>query len=330
MALIEARHLVKQFVVWTKGRGVRGALLGLVRPRYRRVLAVDNVSFAIEPAEIVGYLGPNGAGKSTTVKMLCGILHPTAGEVRVAGASPQRDRIAVVRKLGVIFGQRSQLYWDLRLGESLELMRRIYDVGAEEFHRNLALVSDLLELGPLLDVPVRQLSLGERMRGDFAAALLHSPPILVLDEPTIGLDIAAKQAVRRFVLDLNQRFGTTVILSTHDLGDVEQLCRRVILIDRGRIVEDAPLPALVEKLAPHRLLVVDFEAPPREIVAHPAVEVVRRDGVRAELRFDRNRISAAELIALVSRHHAVRDLSIREPRIEDVVGRFYGRRGSGA
>ncbi|MFH0878425.1 MAG: ATP-binding cassette domain-containing protein [Lentisphaerota bacterium] len=323
MALIEAENLVKEFTITPKGRGLAGSLRALVRPRRRQVLAVNDISFRIEPGESVGYIGPNGAGKSTTVKMLSGILHPTRGSVRVLGLSPQANRKAVVRHLGVVFGQRTQLYWDLRLGESFELMRKIYRIPDAVYRDNLALVSKVLRTGELADTPVRQLSLGQRMRGDLAAAMLHAPPILILDEPTIGLDILAKQAVRDFILELNRQRGTTVLLTTHDLGDVEKLCRRLMVINRGCLIEDAPLQTLMEKLAPHRILQVDFESPLERLAPHPDAEVVNHEGIRVTLKFDRRRITAAELIAHVTKHHTVRDLAIVEPEIEDVIAHYY-------
>ncbi len=323
MALIEAEHLVKEFWVTPKQRGLAGALRALVRPQKKRVLAVNDVSFAIEPGEIVGYIGPNGAGKSTTIKMLSGILHPTSGAVRIRGISPQEDRAAVVRNLGVVFGQRTQLYWDLRLGESFELMKQIYRVDDRTFEDNLAMMREVLRVDELMDLPVRQLSLGQRMRGDLAAAMLHSPPILFLDEPTIGLDILAKQSVREYILELNRRRGTTVILTTHDLGDVKKLCRRLMVINHGRLLEDASLHALIERLAPYRVLTIDFETPPKQLPSHAGVEVVATEGIRVTLKFDRHKIGAAELIALMTSHHPARDLAVRDPEIEEVIGQFY-------
>jgi ABC-2 type transport system ATP-binding protein len=323
MPQIEVAHLTKIFLAVQKKKGLLGSLRGLMKPERKRVVAVNDISFAIERGEIVGYIGPNGAGKSTTVKMLSGILQPTSGQVLIGGVSPHQQRIQVVQKLGVVFGQRTQLYWDLRLGESFELMRRIYRVEDAMFKENLAMMSRVLALDELMDTPVRQLSLGQRMRGDLAAAMLHSPPILFLDEPTIGLDIVAKQAIREFILEINRQRGTTVILTTHDLSDVEKLCRRLMVINHGTIVEDAPLAQLIDKLAPYRLLLVDFETPPAAIVPHPKAAILKQEGIHACFRFERKDITAAELIAHVTRHHPVRDVSVQEPDIEDVISRFY-------
>ena len=323
MALIEVNDVSKEFWQSPKARGLRGAVRALFRPERKLVRAVDRVSFALERGEIVGYVGPNGAGKSTTLKMLCGILHPTSGEIRINGLSPQKDRSGVVRNLGAVFGQRTQLYWDLRLGESFELLKRIYQVPPDAYAQTLAWLTEALSLGELMDVPVRQLSLGQRMRGEMAAAMVHCPPILFLDEPTIGLDVNAKNAVREFILELNRSRQTTVILTTHDLVDVERLCRRLIVINHGRLIEDGPLDALIDRLAPYRILVIEADDP-TAIVSHPEAELVRREHGRHWLRFDRKKTSASRLIADVSAQIAIRDLSVQEPNLEDVIRHVYG------
>ncbi|MEW9550340.1 ATP-binding cassette domain-containing protein [Nonomuraea sp. NPDC050783] len=209
------------------------------------VHAVRDLSFTVSAGEFVGYLGPNGAGKSTTIKMLCGILTPTSGRVRVAGLDPSRRRTALARRIGVVFGQRTTLWWDLPLADSFELIRLLYKVDRAAFRARLDELTATLDLGAFLRTPVRQLSLGQRMRGDLAAALLHAPEVLVLDEPTIGLDVVSKAGIREFLLRLNAEQGTTVLLTTHDLGDIERLCRRVMLIDHGRLAFDGTLEALM-------------------------------------------------------------------------------------
>ena len=206
--------------------------------------AVDQVSFTVAPGELVGYIGPNGAGKSTTIKMLTGILMPTSGRLTVAGLTPQRDRVKLARRIGVVFGQRTSLWWDLPLGDSFALLQRLYRIPPARFRENLDKYVAALDLGPLMDKPVRQLSLGQRMRGDITAALLHDPSVVYLDEPTIGLDIVSKKAVRGFLRALNTESGTTILLTTHDIGDIEQLCSRVIAIDRGRVGFDGTLDRL--------------------------------------------------------------------------------------
>ena len=321
MPVIEVENLVKEFRSSKKERGVRGALRALFRPDRTLMRAVDGVSFEIRRGEIVGYIGPNGAGKSTTVKMMSGILTPTSGSVRVNGLSPESDRKRVVQNLGVVFGQRSQLYWDLRLGESFELLRRIYRIDEERYRANLRRMDEVLGISELSDRPVRQLSLGQRMRGDLAAAMLHSPSVLFLDEPTIGLDVEAKHAVRTVVREINAENGTTVILTTHDLDDIRELCSRIIILNRGRIIEDGSLSGIIGKIAPHRLLIVEFYEEPGEDFGVKA-EVIRREGVRVWFRFDRD-VSAAGLIEEISARRRIKDLSLEEPDIEDIIRQVY-------
>lgn len=244
MALIEARGLTKEFKIFQRREGVVGAFRDLFRRDYRNLRAVDGIDFMVERGEMVGYIGANGAGKSTTIKMLTGILVPTAGTVVVDGYVPYRDREKYTKSIGVVFGQRSQLWWDIAVIESFKLLRRIYDVSRDEFERRLQMFDDILELRSLLHLPVRKLSLGQRMRCDLAAALLHNPSILFLDEPTIGLDVLAKARIREFLLEINKEYQTTVILTTHDLGDIEALCPRVAIIDRGAMLYDGSVEDL--------------------------------------------------------------------------------------
>jgi ABC-2 type transport system ATP-binding protein len=284
---------------------------------------VHDLTFTIEPGEMVGYIGPNGAGKSTTIKMLTGILVPTAGHVRVAGLEPSRRRTDLARRIGVVFGQRTTLWWDLPLRDSFELLRQIYRIAPERYRTNLAEYVDLLDLGDLLDIPVRQLSLGQRMRGDITAALLHDPEILYLDEPTIGLDVISKGRLREFLRTLNAERGTTLLLTTHDLQDIEALCRRVMVIDHGTLVFDGTLTDLHRHGGSTRTLVVDLidEAAPIEV---PGASVRRVDGPRQWLSFPAD-ASAAPIVAAVAASYDVADLSIQEPAIEDVIRDLYAR-----
>ncbi|KOX24661.1 MULTISPECIES: ABC transporter ATP-binding protein [unclassified Streptomyces] len=295
---------------------------GLVRREKREVRAVDGISFGVERGEMVGYIGPNGAGKSTTIKMLTGILTPSGGRLRVAGIDPSRERTRLARRIGVVFGQRTTLWWDLPLRDSYELMHRMYRIPDARYRENLDRCVDLLDLGELLDVPVRQLSLGQRMRGDVAAALLHDPEVLYLDEPTIGLDVVSKAKVREFLKDLNGARGTTVLLTTHDLTDIEQLCSRVMVIDHGRLMYDGELSGLHEVGESERLLVVDLERelPPIDV---PGARFVRAEGPRQWLAFPATE-SAAPLVAAVAAAHPLVDLSVREPDIEAVIAKMYG------
>ena len=326
MGMIEVENLVKIFRQAQKRPGITGALRDLFAPERRLVRAVDDISLQIQRGEIVGYLGPNGAGKSTTIKMLTGILHPTTGSVQIAGLSPHLHRRQVVQNIGAVFGQRTQLNWELRLGESFELIRRIYQVDHRAYRDILDWMSLPLKLSEIINVPVRQLSLGQRMRAEIAAAIIHRPPVLLLDEPTIGLDIDAKNAVRQFVLELNRIHRTTVLLTTHDLGDVEYLCQRLIVINHGRIIEDGPLDHLIDRLSTHRILIVDCQTPPAGALNIPHVKQIKAEGLRVWLEFERKHITAAQLIAIVSQQWAIRDLSITEPGIEDVIQQVYGQK----
>jgi ABC-2 type transport system ATP-binding protein len=313
MTLIDVRDLARTFVVRK-----RSGRLGRTRTE---VQAVRDLTFDIDAGEMVGYIGPNGAGKSTTIKMLTGILVPTSGHLRVAGLEPSTQRTDLARRIGVVFGQRTTLWWDLPLRDSFELLQKIYRVDLVRHRRNLQEYVELLDLGDLLDTPVRQLSLGERMRGDITAALLHDPEILYLDEPTIGLDVVSKGRLREFLRTLNAERGTTLMLTTHDLQDIEALCARVIVIDHGTAVFDGPLADLHRRGGSRRTLVVDLvdEAPPIEV---PGASTRRVEGPRQWLSFPAG-ASAAPIVSAVAAAYAVADLSIQEPDIEDVIRDIY-------
>jgi ABC-2 type transport system ATP-binding protein len=316
--LIEVDEVAKSFTVRRRS--------GRLRRSRVHVPAVDGISFAVAAGEFVGYLGPNGAGKSTTIKMLTGILTPSSGRVRVAGLDPSRQRTALARRLGVVFGQRTTLWWDLPLRDSLTLIRHLYRVERSVHRTRLAELTELLELGPFLDTPVRQLSLGQRMRGDLAAALVHDPELLVLDEPTIGLDVVSKATVRAFLTRLNVEQGTTILLTTHDLGDIERLCRRVMVIDHGRLAYDGSLAELRATIDADRMLIVDLArpAPPIEV---DGARVVRTEGPRQWLAIPPS-ANAAAVVAAVAARHEVEDISLREPGIEELITRLY-RTGAG-
>ncbi|AUY51615.1 ATP-binding cassette domain-containing protein [Streptomyces sp. CB01881] len=313
MALIELDDVRRTFTVRAKA--------GRFRREKREVRAVDGLSFKVEAGECVGYIGPNGAGKSTTIKMLTGILVPSGGRLRVAGVDPARERVALARRIGVVFGQRTTLWWDLPLRDSYELARRLYRIPDQRYRANLERCVELLDLGDLLDTPVRQLSLGQRMRGDLAAALLHDPQVLYLDEPTIGLDVVSKGKVREFLREVNREQGTTVLLTTHDLTDIEQLCDRVMVIDHGRVVYDGGLDGLHAAGESERTLVVDLAetGPPIEVAG---ARVVKVEGPRQWLAFPAQQ-SAAPIVAAVAGRYPMVDLSVREPAIEDVIARMY-------
>jgi ABC-2 type transport system ATP-binding protein len=314
--IIDVAGLAKTFSVYRKA--------GRVRRRREDVVAVAGIDLQIERGAMVGYIGPNGAGKSTTIKMLTGILVPSAGRVRVDGLEPSRERSELARRIGVVFGQRSQLWWDLPLRDSFDLLRHVYRVPAARHAANLDRYAEGLDLGPLLDVPVRQLSLGQRMRGELTAALLHDPTILLLDEPTIGLDIVSKEAVRDFLVAVNEERGTTVLLTTHDLSDVERLCERLLIIDHGTVIEDGTVAGITERYGRERTLVVDLAEPGPPLTVAGA-EVTRVEGPRQWLRFRRDDVSASELLSRVTSQVDVRDLSVEEPDIESIVREIYAR-----
>jgi ABC-2 type transport system ATP-binding protein len=327
--LIDVCELTKEYRRPKRVAGPLGTLRTLVTRRYERTLAVDRVSFTIDEGEIVGYLGPNGAGKSTTIKLLTGILWPTAGTVRLATPDgpvvPWRDRERHARQVGVVFGQRTQLWWDLPLVESLRLVAALYDVPKVRYARRLDDLTDLLGLAPFLGTPVRQLSLGQRMRGDLAAALLYEPPVLYLDEPTVGLDVLAKEAVRLFVEESNRAGRTTVMLTTHDLADVERLCRRILLVDQGRVLYDGPVRGLIARYAPEREVLVRLDGGP--VAGDGGWHL---DGFTGEPTGDgRWRFRLARdlpihgLLAAVAGSGYVRDLAVVEPDLETVVRGLY-------
>jgi ABC-2 type transport system ATP-binding protein len=304
----------------------RDYLVG-TRLRRRRVTAVTDVTLTVAPGEAVGFLGPNGAGKSTTIKMLTGVLVPTAGRATVCGLDPVRERRELARRIGVVFGQRSQLWWDLPLADSFDLHAAIHRVPPARYRERLDECVELLDMAGFLGTPVRQLSLGQRMRGEVTAALLHSPSLLVLDEPTIGLDLASKERLRTFLSAVNARGDITLLLTTHDLPDVERLCRRVVVIDQGRVLVDDDLTTLRRRFAGNRALVVELAEPAPPLLGLDGVVdvTVEAQGLRQRLEFTAA-TTAAELIAAVAQRVELRDVAVDEPSIEDLVRTLYARR----
>jgi ABC-2 type transport system ATP-binding protein len=296
---------------------------GRLRRTKRTVAAVDGIDLRIERGEMVGYIGPNGAGKSTTLKMLTGVLTPSAGTVSVCGLTPVPQRTRLALRIGVVFGQRSQLWWDLPLRESFSLLRHIYRVPAQEHAARLRRCVGLLDLDGFLDTPVRQLSLGQRMRGELTAALLHGPEVLFLDEPTIGLDVVSKQAVRSFLAELGATGDVTLVLTTHDLADIERLCRRLVVIDHGRVVHDGTIEALHNRYGSRRRLVVDLDAPLPPGFTVDGATLVSVEADRHRASFDLLSDEAGPVVARLAALSSLRDMSLVEPDIEDVVARLY-------
>jgi ABC-2 type transport system ATP-binding protein len=317
MTVIAVRGLRKDFTVRVKA--------GRLRRTKRVVSAVDGVDLSVERGEMLGYIGPNGAGKSTTLKMMTGVLMPSGGDVRVCGFAPVPQRTRLARRNGVVLGQRSQLWWDLPLGESFALLRHVYRVPAAEHAARLSRCRSLLDLDSFMDIPVRQLSLGQRMRGELTAALLHGPEVLFLDEPTIGLDLVSKQAVRSFLAEVGERGDITLVLTTHDLADIEKLCRRLVVIDHGRVVHDGTLDELHARYGSRRRIVVDLDEPLPSSVDLPGVEVVavEADGRRITFALEGTETTAGILVARLATAGSLRDLSVAEPDIEEVIARLY-------
>ncbi len=302
--------------------GLWGAFVGVAKRTYRTVNALERISFSIKSGELVGYIGPNGAGKSTTIKIISGILNPDSGTCEIDGLVPWEDRIAHVKRIGVVFGQRTQLWWDLPVIESFDLLRDIYAVDPTEYEETKNELISRLDIESLLNVPVRLLSLGQRMRCDLVAALLHKPSILFLDEPTVGLDSVSKLAFRGFIRELNEERGLTVILTTHDMDDIEALCKRVMVIGNGQILSDGPLEELRNRFSRERLLTVDFVEENARI-SDVGARVIEHKGHRAKLSFDPQEISASDLIANVTAQHPIRDLFVENPPIEEIIARIY-------
>ena len=318
---IQVEHLCKYYQVHQKEPGLIGSVKSFVKRKYADVKAVDDVSFRIDAGEIVGFLGPNGAGKTTTLKVLSGLLYPTSGSARVLGFTPSERRKEYLSKITLVMGQKQQLNWDLPAIETFLVNAAIYEIPDAQFKSTLAELTELLELKPLLNKQVRKLSLGERMKCELAAALLHRPQILFLDEPTIGLDVTMQTKIRQFIAEYNERHRATIILTSHYMADVTALCRRVIVIDHGRMLYDGDLHALAEKIAPHKLIRVEFSETLNGHRLEEYGEVVKTRGQRAELLVPRDATSgvAARMLAELP----IADVTIEEPPIEQVITRVF-------
>ncbi len=324
--MIHVEHLTKDYQRVKRREGLFGSLRTLVRADYQNIRAVNDISFDIAEGELVGYIGPNGAGKSTSIKMLCGILVPTGGRIEVNGLVPHKNRMANARQIGAVFGQKTQLWWDVPVIESLRLFRDIYKVPEAQYRRNLDMFRELLDLHEFQDAPVRQLSLGQRMRADMAAALLHNPRLLFLDEPMIGVDVVVKDRLRHFIQQVNRDQKVTVILTTHDMVDIEKVCSRIMIIDHGQIVYDGGLDQIRQRFGTVRTLVVEFEEEVPDFEA-PNATLAKTEGRRKWFAFNRAETSPSVLIAHISSRYPVADLAVEEPEIEEIVRTVY--RGAG-
>jgi len=328
MPIIEVNNLVKDFKRYRRRPGLTGAFKDLWARKYETVHAVNQVDFSIDSGEIVGYIGPNGAGKSTTIKILTGILVPTSGQVRVQGLIPYKQRYQHVKQIGVVFGQRTQLWWDIAVMESFNLLQKIYEIPMSDYKARLEKFDRVLGLKELLEVPVRKLSLGQRMRCDLAASLLHNPRIVFLDEPTIGLDVAVKANIREFIKEINQEYGTTVILTTHDMSDIEELCSRVLMIDAGKIIYDGELKALKDGVDASRRLLLETIFPVKlsglaDLLKDYPLDMQSTDAYHWEISFNRSQVNAAQLMHLLLSSLDVRDIGLEEPPIEEIVRKVY-------
>jgi ABC-2 type transport system ATP-binding protein len=326
LPIIEARGLTKKFRQAVKEPGLVGSFKHFFNRKYKDKLAVDHIDFSVEAGESVAYLGPNGAGKSTTIKMLTGILVPTSGSLIVDGLVPHEKRQQNARNIGVVFGQRTQLWWDIPVVESFNLARDMYEIPVKRYRDNLAQFTEILGLSEFINLPAAKISLGQRMRADLCMALLHDPKILYLDEPTIGLDIAVKDSIRQFVRSRVEERGTTVILTTHDLGDIEDICKRIVIIDNGKIIHDGDLATLKDNYARDRVIHFQLARPPESMApicaGLPACETTT-DGLRLSVRFDRFKFAAGEIAAAVMPHVEVVDFRIDEPEVEDLIRKVY-------
>ena len=331
--MIEVKHISKDFVIPKKYPGLKGAVKGLFSNEKIVKTAVDDISFEIQKGEIVGYIGSNGAGKSTTIKMMTGILSPTKGECLVAGIDPNKRRKENAQNIGVVFGQRTQLWWDLPLSESFTVLKEIYNVPDDAYTERMAFLNRVLEMQEFLDRPVRTLSLGQRMRADLGAALLHNPKVLYLDEPTIGLDLIVKDNIREAIKEINEKYQTTVVLTTHDIGDIEELCSRIIVIDEGKKIYDGSLSSLKETYGTKRRVSMEIRQPEKvETLQLPKLLNVREEECTVSyekekstlsVMFDKHKIQIPQLLSAVMSVMEVKDVQIQETELAQIVKEIY-------
>lgn len=327
--MIQVSQVSKDFIKYEKEKGLKGLIKGFFNAKKVIHKAVNDISFSIQEGEMVGYIGANGAGKSTTIKMLTGILTPTAGEIKVNGIVPSQDRKRNAQTIGVVFGQRTQLWWDLPLVESFTVLKEIYQVSDTDFEQRMSFFNDVLGLNEFIKQPVRTLSLGQRMRADIAASLLHNPKVLYLDEPTIGLDVSAKLAMRQAIKKMNEAFNTTLILTTHDMDDIEDLCSRIIILDQGKIIYDGELSKIKEKYGYIKTLTFTLSETFQDLVkitrefAHDPDFNVEINDAKVIIKFNKHQTSVSSVTGWVMAHYGVLDMSMSDTDIEDIVASIY-------
>ncbi|WP_159882671.1 ABC transporter ATP-binding protein [Paenibacillus puerhi] len=322
MAFIEVKELVKEYEISVRKKGLLGSISSLLMPEYVKKRAVDSIDFSIAQGETVGFIGPNGAGKSTTVKMLTGILVPTSGSISIGGLSPHKDRKLNAQRIGVVFGQRTQLWWDLPVADTFDLLRYVYRIPEQRYKRNMELFSELLGLQEFIRQPVRQLSLGQKMRADIAAAMLHDPEIIFFDEPTIGLDVVAKENIRAFIRQMNKEKGTTMLFTTHDMVDIEKTCERMIIIDKGHKIYDGTVEEIKDQYGKDRTLAVEFAEPVGHVFI-PGVELIEDKGTKKRFRFSRDEIQASAILQILMQKYPLLDFTVQEPDIDGIIREIY-------
>ncbi len=322
--IIDVNNVCKTFRINKRSSGFGGAISNIFHPKYEYKKAVDNVSFQINEGEMVGFIGPNGAGKSTTVKMLSGILYPDSGNIEVAGYIPHKQRKEYVANIGVVFGQKSQISWDLSAMDSYEVIKHIYKIPDKKYKENLERFIDLLDMSKFVNQPVRQLSLGQRMRADIAAALLHSPKIVFFDEPTIGIDVVGKEKIRNFIKTLNKTDNITMIFTTHDMQDIEKTCERLIIIDDGKKLYDGSFDNIKSSYVSSRIMEVEFEELPQDIfIENVTVSDIENHKMKKQLSFDNTRVNINSLMTQLLHDYSVKDISVKEPEIDCIIRDIY-------
>lgn len=321
--MIQVCEITKRYKKTNHAKGIIGSIRKLFINDYTLIKAVEKITFSIGQGEAVGYLGPNGAGKSTMIKMLTGILVPTSGFVTVNGLTPHKNRKELAKRIGIVFGQRSQLWWDLPVIDSFELHKRIYKISEQDYKKNMNSFLEQLGLEDYITQPVRQLSLGQRMRAEIALALLHNPDILFLDEPTIGLDVLAKEKIRAFINQINRERNVTILLTSHDLKDIEQICNRMLIVNKGALIFDGTVEYLKTALSMEKILTIDFESDPGTHVLVENAFLIEDQGMRKKFKINKGMDSAIEFVRGISKIYPIRDFSLQESDIEDVIRLYY-------